>query len=301
MTRTTPHSARLLRQLDLGDHAAVHLVGAVGQPQRAGAGPRRGQREVVGHAAAAVQLDRHVDDVWAISGTATLISLTSDSAGRGCPGCRAATRRAAPAAGPGRWRSGRRRSARGCRRGWPAACRTRPALVRGGRRARGPSRPADQPHAVVDAAGTEPALRDLERPARARAGCCRPARGRRSNDTSPWPSGSSYSPIAVSIRSTFTPGVSRGTSTIVCRECRSASGSVRPHEDEDLAVGVADAGRPPLAAVDHDLVAVDDGGRGHVGRVGGGDVGLGHAERAADLGRRAAARATARAARRCRT
>ena len=35
-------------------------------------------------------------------------------------------------------------------------------------------------------------------------------------------------PITDSIRSTFTPGVSRGTSTIVCRACRSASGSVRP-------------------------------------------------------------------------
>ena len=48
------------------------------------------------------------------------------------------------------------------------------------------------------------------------------------NDTSPCPCGSSYLSIAGSSRSTFTPGVSRGTSTIVCRAYRWASGSVRP-------------------------------------------------------------------------
>ena len=38
-----------------------------------------------------------------------------------------------------------------------------------------------------------------------------------SRETSPWPSGSSYTPCAVSIRSTRTPGASIGTSTIECR------------------------------------------------------------------------------------
>ena len=53
------------------------------------------------------------------------------------------------------------------------------------------------------------------------------------------------------------------------------------HEDADLAVGVAGAGRPPLAAVEHDVVAVE-GGRGlHVRGVGAGDARLGHQERAA--------------------
>ena len=69
------------------------------------------------------------------------------------------------------------------------------------------------------------------------------------------------------------------------------------HEDADLAVGVAGAGRPPLAAVEHDVVAVE-GGRGlHVGGVGAGDAGLGHQEGAAHPRRRAAARATPAAAR----
>ena len=53
------------------------------------------------------------------------------------------------------------------------------------------------------------------------------------------------------------------------------------HEDADLAVGVAGAGRPPLAAVEHDVVAVEGGGGLHVRGVGAGDPGLGHEERAA--------------------
>ena len=99
--------------------------------------------------------------------------------------------------------------------------------------------------------------------------------------TSPWPSGSSYWPSAVSIRSTVTPGASSGTTTIECWRCRWAVGVGEAHEDADLAVGVTGAGRPPLATVEHDVVAVE-GGRGlHVRRVGARDAGLGHEERAA--------------------
>ena len=39
----------------------MHLVRAVGEPERAGAGPQVGQREVLADAAAAVRLDRPVD------------------------------------------------------------------------------------------------------------------------------------------------------------------------------------------------------------------------------------------------
>ena len=42
----------------------------------------------------------------------------------------------------------------------------------------------------------------------------------------------------LSIRSTFTPGVSRGTSTIECRWWRSASGSVSPMKTRILQSGL---------------------------------------------------------------
>jgi len=45
-----------------GDGALVHLVRAVGEAQRAQVRPRQGKREVVGHPAAAVHLNRSVDD-----------------------------------------------------------------------------------------------------------------------------------------------------------------------------------------------------------------------------------------------
>ncbi len=55
------------------------------------------------------------------------------------------------------------------------------------------------------------------------------------------------------------------------------------HEDEDLAVRAADAGAPPLAPVQHHLVALDDRGGGHVGGIGRRDPGFGHTERRANL------------------
>ena len=45
------------------DHAEVHLVGAIGQAQAAGTGVGGGEREVLAHPAAAVQLDGEVDDL----------------------------------------------------------------------------------------------------------------------------------------------------------------------------------------------------------------------------------------------
>ncbi len=49
----------------------------------------------------------------------------------------------------------------------------------------------DQPHAVMDAPGAEPALRDLEAAAFAEQHVRRPARATLSNTTSPWPCGAS--------------------------------------------------------------------------------------------------------------
>ncbi len=56
-----------------------------------------------------------------------------------------------------------------------------------------------------------------------------------------------------------------------------------PHEDRHLAVGMSDAGAPPLAPVEHHFFAVERRRGLHVGRIGGGDVGLGHAEGRANL------------------
>ena len=84
-------------------------------------------------------------------------------------------------------------------------------------------------------------------------------------------------------RSTVTPGVSRGTRIIDCWRCRSPSGAVLPITMRISQPRVHRPRRPPLAAVDHVLVAVPlDPGR-DVGGVRGGDVGLGHAERRPDL------------------
>ena len=263
-----------------GDDAEVHLVGSVGQAQAARAGVGGGEREVVAHAAAAVQLDREVDDVAGHLGHGRLDlghlglgALDADGVElpRGVQHEQAGLVDRDPGAGE------------------PLAV----AAEVGDRLAEGdPARralagqlerllgQADEPHAVVHAAGAEPALRDLERPSR--AGEDRGAGSRTAARlTSPWPSGSSYWPSAVSRRSTFTPGASSGTRTIECRRCRGARGVGEAHEDADLAVGVAGTGRPPLAAVEHDVVAVEGGGGPHVRGVGAGDARLGHEERAA--------------------
>lgn len=52
----------LPRHLQPGEGCAVHLVRAVGQPQGARTGPRRGQPEVLADPATAVNLDRTIND-----------------------------------------------------------------------------------------------------------------------------------------------------------------------------------------------------------------------------------------------
>ena len=82
-------------------------------------------------------------------------------------------------------------------------------------------------------------------------------------------------PITESIRSTFTPGVSRGTSTIVCRACRSASGSVSPMNTKILQSGwptpvdhhllpLMTTSSPSTTAVAAMLVASEDATSGSV-------------------------------------
>ncbi len=62
-----------------------------------------------------------------------------------------------------------------------------------------------------------------------------------------------------------------------------AVGVRNPHHDGDLAARVHRAAAPPLAPVDHVLVAVGDDRRRHVRGVARGDVRLGHPEARADL------------------
>ncbi len=86
-----------------------------------------------------------------------------------------------------------------------------------------------------------PRRRSGSRPARARRRT-RSRRGRRGRGRrSRTPSAGARS---------VTPGVSRGTRIMLCWRCRSASGSVFAHHDEDRRIGVHRPRRPPLAARD---------------------------------------------------
>ena len=63
-----------------------------------------------------------------------------------------------------------------------------------------------------------------------------------------------------------------------------AGGEVRDADEEpEPAQRMAETGGPPLAPVEHELVAFDSDGRGEIRRIARGDSGLGHAERRADL------------------
>ena len=55
------------------------------------------------------------------------------------------------------------------------------------------------------------------------------------------------------------------------------------HGDVDGATRIAGARCPPLAAVDHVVIAIAFDARGDVGGIAGGDIGLGHGEGRADL------------------
>ena len=64
----------VLAELEAADLAAMHLVGTVGEAQGARVRPHEGERELLAHAAAAVQLHGAVDHARVMLGTATLIS-----------------------------------------------------------------------------------------------------------------------------------------------------------------------------------------------------------------------------------
>jgi hypothetical protein len=261
--------------------AEVHLVGAVGQAQAAGAGVGRGEREVIAHAATTVQLDGQVDDVAGHLGHGRLdlgdLGLGAlDADGVELPGGvqHVQPRLVDGDAGPGE----------------PLAVATEVGdrLAEGdalGRALAGQLErllgEADEAHAVVHAPRAETALGDLEGAARPREDV---AGGQ---------------PDGIQVHLSVTEGLvvlpERGEHALdrdagrVERDehHRVLAVAVRarvgePHEDADAAVGVTGTGGPPLAAVEHDLVAVEGGGGLHVRGIGTRDAGLGHEEGAAD-------------------
>ena len=264
-----------------GDDAEVHLVGAVGQAQAAGAGVGGGEREVLAHAAPTVQLDGEVDDVAGHLRHGRLDLGDLGLGARRCRRCRASRRRAARAGGPELMaiRARARRS------------RLPPRLAIGLPKA---TRLVERSQASSSAFSA--------RPMRRMQWCTRPGPRR------PWAiSKARPGPARIAVRGRRTPlrrDLAVAERLVVLAERGEhpldldagglerhddhrvlavpvGAGVGEAHEDADLAVGVAGAGRPPLAAVEHDVVAVEGGGGLHVGGVGAGDAGLGHQERAA--------------------
>ena len=140
--------------------------------------------------------------------------------------------------------------------GLPKASRLRP---RSHHQLEGPLGRADRAHAVVDAAGPEADLGDLEAAALARAACSSLGTRTSVNRRCMWPCGASSSPKTCIGPRISTPGVSIGTRICDCCRCGGGVGAGLHHGDHDLAAGVAGAGDVVLLAVDHPLVAVEHG------------------------------------------
>ena len=64
-------------QFQPADLVAVNFVRSIGETQRAGVGVGAGQAEIVRYAAAAMRLNRPVDDLASMFGAATLIIAIS--------------------------------------------------------------------------------------------------------------------------------------------------------------------------------------------------------------------------------
>ena len=139
-----------------------------------------------------------------------------------------------------------------------------------------------EPHAVMDASGAEPALRDLESAAFAE----QHVSGRHANVLE--------QDLRVPVRrvveaehrqhalDAHAGRVHRHEDHRLLLMLRRV-GVAATHEDRDAAARVAGAGDPPLAAVDDVLVAVARDAGADVGGIRRGDVGLGHREAGANL------------------
>ena len=159
---------------------------------------------------------------------------------------------------------------------------------------------ADRAHAVVDAPGPEAGLADHEPVAL--TGQQRVAPGTRTSSNSDL--GVALAVLVAEDRQVaddrHAGGVDRHDHHRLL-PVRRAVGVGLAHHDQDLAVAVQGVGRPPLAAVDHVLVAVALDPRLDVGGVRGRDGRLGHRERGADLAVEQRLQPAAPCARRCRT
>ena len=243
-------------QLLLGDPADVHRVRAVDDAQRAGVRVEAGQRGVVADAGAAVQLDRPVDDVQRHPrggdldrgdlGAGTLGAELVDQVG-GLEHQQAGLVDLDPRLGDGLAHGPLlgQRAAEGDPRLGPLDHQRQGALGH-----------ADGAHAVVDAAGAEPGLGDHEPVALAGEDV-----GPRHPDVG---EAELRVPVLVlvpedrqvpdDLQAGGVPGHEHHRLLVVRRAVRVGL----PHDDEDLAPLVGGPAGPPLAAVDHVVVAVAD-------------------------------------------
>ena len=244
-------SSRVGELGELGpERGEVDLVRTVREAQRPGAGEHLGQRLVAGQAGRAEELDRAVEDLLHGPRDRDLDGL--DLGHRGAVADGVHEPGGLEHQQPQRLdlRGGTRRPTRARRPGRPAAGRTPTATSRA--RAPGPA-PAPPCRATACSGGSG---RDRAGPARSRSprprrrGCCAAGTRTSSNDDLGVPA-----VVAVVVPEhasaaarSRTPGVSRGTRTMLCRRCRSARRVGRAHDDQQRAVGVHRPRRPPLAA-----------------------------------------------------
>ncbi len=142
---------------------------------------------------------------------------------------------------------------------------------------------ADEAHAVVDAAGAEAALGDLEASAFAEE----QVRGGDA-DVGEREFAVAVGQVVVAVNGEEAldlhawgiEGDKDHGLLLVARR-----GGIRPaHEDGEFGAGIAGAGGPPFAAIEDVFVAVASDGGGDVCGIRGGDAGLRHAEDGADIG-----------------
>ncbi len=263
----------------------MHLVGAVGETQRPDCGVRRGEGEVLGEAARAVGLHGAVDDVLDHLGGGDLDRLDL------AVGASVADRVHQPG---GLEHQQPQLLDRDPGLGDPLAdhalagqrlAERDPSLDPLTHQLDGPLGQPDRAHAVVDPAGAQSGLRDGEAVALVGDQV-------RRGDAHPLEPELGVAAVLVVVvaedRHRADHGEPGGVPGDQQHRLLPVPGGVRvglAHHDEDLALRVHRPGDPPLAAVHDVLVAVADDAGLDVGRVGGGDVGLGHRERRADLAR----------------